>query len=133
MKLLTLFVAIACQGFNFVPRASCQESKAQLERLYLTRPIPESGGGRVELAASEVQRDLSSKASESIMQLKGNVEVKMITCTPTGRREGVVCESAMVLRADAVEFNEKTGEIAASGHVHITPHKAAAPSREFSK
>ena len=133
MKLLTLFVAIACQCLNFVPRASCQDNKAQSERLYLTRSIPESSGGRVELAASEVQRDLSSKASESIIQLKGHVEIKMITCTPTARREAKVCEGAMVLRADAVEFNEKTGEIAASGHVHITPHRAWAPSRDFSK
>lgn len=133
MKLLTLFVAIVCPCFNFVPRAACQDNKAQLDRLYLTRFIPDSGGGRVELAASEVQRDLSNKASESIIQLKGNVEIKMITCTSTGRREGKVCEGAMVLRADAVEFSEKTGEIAASGHVHITPHRAGAPSREFSK
>lgn len=42
-------------------------------------------------------------------------------------------EGAMVLRADAVEFNEKTGEIAASGDVLITPHRAGAPSREFAK
>jgi len=133
MKLLTLFVAIACQCITFAPRASCQDNKAQSERLYLTRSIPEGGGGRVELAASEVQRDLSSKASESILQLKGNVELKMITCTPTGRGERKACEGAMVLRADAVEFNEKTGEIAASGHVHITPHRAVAPSRELSK
>jgi lipopolysaccharide assembly outer membrane protein LptD (OstA) len=132
MKLLTLFVAMVCQCLIFVPRASCQDSKAQLDRLYITRAIPESGGGRIELAASEVQRDLSNKASESIIQLKGNVELKMITCTST-RREGQVCEGAMVLRADAVEFNEKTGEIAASGHVRITPHRAGAPSREFSK
>ncbi len=133
MKFLTLFVAIVCQSLNFVPQASCQDNKAQLDRLYVTRSIPETGGGRVELAASEVQRDISNKASESIIQLKGNVEIKMITCAPTGRREGVVCEGAMVLRADAVEFNEKTGEIAASGHVRIVPHRAGAPSREFSK
>jgi hypothetical protein len=133
MKLLTLLVAIVCQSFNFVPQASCQGNKAQPDRLYLTRFIPESGGSRIELVASAVQRDLSNKASESIIQAKGNVEIKMITCTPTGRREGKVCEGAMVLHADAVEFNEKTGEIAASGHVHITPHRAGAPSRDFSK
>ncbi len=126
MKLLTLFLAIVCQCFNFVPQASCQDNKAQLDRLYITRAIPESGGGRVEMAASEVQRDLSNKASESIIQLKGDVELRMVTCTPTGRREGKVCEGAMVLRADAVEFNEKTGAIAASGHVRITPHRAGA-------
>jgi hypothetical protein len=133
MKLLTLFVAIVCPCFNFVPQAKCQDNKAQLNRLYLTRSIPESGGGRVELAASQVQRDLSSKASESIIQLKGNVEIKMITCVSSGRHEEKLCEGAMVLRADAVEFNEKTGAIAASGHVRITPHRAVASSREFSK
>jgi hypothetical protein len=133
MKFLTLLVAIVGQFLNFAPQASCQD-KAQLNRLYITRSIPESGGGRVELAASEVQRDLSNKASESIMQLKGNVEIKMITCTPTAPHQGkVVCEGAMVLHADAVQFNEKTGDIAASGHVRITPHRAGAPSREFSK
>jgi hypothetical protein len=133
MKLLTLFVAIACQCFNFVPQATGQDNKAQSDRLYVTRAIPEGGGGRVEFAASEVQRDLSNKASKSIVQLKGNVETKMITCVPSGRHEGKLCEEAMVLRADAVEFNEKTGAIAASGHVRITPHRAVASSREFSK
>ena len=85
------------------------------------------------MAASEVQRDISNKASESIIQLKGDVEIKMITCTPTAQHERKVCEGMMVLRADAAEFNEKTGEIAASGHVRITPHSAGAPSKEFSK
>jgi len=126
MKLLTLSVVIVCQSFSFVPQATYQDNKAQLDRLYVSRSIPESGGGRVEFAASEVQRDLSNKASESIIQLKGNVEIKMITCVPSGRHEEKLCEEAMVLRADAVQFNEKTGAISASGHVRITPHRAGA-------
>jgi lipopolysaccharide assembly outer membrane protein LptD (OstA) len=127
MKLLMPSVAIAItfQVCTFVPQAIGQDDKAQAQRLHLMRPIPQSGGGRIELTASEIQRDLSNKANESIIQLKGNVEIKMITCVPTGRHDGKVCEGAMVMHADAVDYNEKTGEIDASGNVHITPHRFA--------
>jgi hypothetical protein len=125
MKLLILSVAIACQIFAFASQAICQENKTQPERLHLTRPFPESGAGHVELTASRAERDLSSMESSSMLQLRGNVEVRMITCGPTGHDDAVVCDKgSMVLHADAVDYNEKTGEINARGDVHLAPYRA---------
>jgi lipopolysaccharide assembly outer membrane protein LptD (OstA) len=124
MRLLTLSVAIVCQISAFASLAICQEKALQPQRLHVTRPFPETTPGRVELTASSIERDLSSKASESILQLKGNVEVRMITCGRSKSHDnGMVCdEGSMVLHADAVDYDEKTGEISAHGNVHLTPY-----------
>ena len=125
MKLLMLGVAVACQISAFAALAMCQEKEAQPERLHLTRPFPETSPGRIELIASSIERDLSSKESESIFKLKGDVEVRMITCGRSkSHDEGVVCdEGSMMLHADTVDYNEKTGEISAHGNVHLTPYQ----------
>src|SRR5580704_3943944 len=110
MKLLVPSATIACLVLSFVPQAISQEYPAQPERLHLKRTFPDNTPGRVELTALSAQRDLSTKQSESILQLRGNVEVRMITC---GLDRGkVVCDNgSMVLHADRVDFNENTGEI----------------------
>ena len=129
MKRLILSVAIACQIFAFGSQAISQENKTLPERLHLTRFFPESSPGRVELIASSAQRDLSSK----VLQLRGNVEARIITCGPTGHDEAVVCDKgSMVLHADAVDYNEKTGEIDAHGDVHIAPYRST-PKTVISK
>lgn len=132
MKLLTLGVATACYICAFVSSALCQDATAPPERLHISRPFPDSSPGRVELTASSVERDLSSKESESILQLKGNVEVRMITCVRTRRANAMVCEGSIVLHADLVDYNEKTGEISPRGDVHITPYRAV-PKTPVSK
>jgi lipopolysaccharide assembly outer membrane protein LptD (OstA) len=134
MKLPTLGVAIACQILGLASLAVCQEKEAQPERLHITRPFPEASPGRVELTASSIERDLSSKESESILLLKGNVEVRMITCGRSKRPDdGVVCdEGSMILHADTVDYNEKTGEISARGNVRITPYQMV-PTPPLSK
>jgi hypothetical protein len=122
MKLLVPTL-IAFQICAFVPQAISQENTAEPERLHLKRTFPDNTPGRVELTASTAQRDLSSKQSESILQLRGNVEVRMITCGPNDR--GKVCDNgSMVLHADRVDFNENTGEIHARGDVRIVPYRA---------
>ena len=127
MKLLTLSVAIACQVCAFAPQAICQESKTPPERLHIERPFPERGTGSIKVTASTIQRDLSSKERESIIQLRGNVEVRMITCGPTGHSghdDFMTCgKGSMLLHADEVDYNEKTGEIDARGNVHIAPYR----------
>jgi len=132
MKPLALGAVIVCQIFAFASVAICQE-KEQPERLHVTRPFPETSPGRVELTASSIERDLSSKESESILQLKGNVEVRMITCGRSKSHDnGFVCdEGSMMLHADAVDYNEKTGEISARGNVRLTPGQV--PKRPVSK
>jgi lipopolysaccharide assembly outer membrane protein LptD (OstA) len=124
MKLLMLGVAVACQMSVFSALAMCQEKEAQPERLHLTRPFPETSPGRIELIASSIERDLSSKESESIFKLKGDVEVRMITCGRGSHGNSMVCDQgSMILHADAVDYNEKTGEISAHGNVHLAPYQ----------
>ena len=120
MKLIALSLVIACQVSVFAPQAICQDSKAQQERLHLTLGAP---GGKVALTASSMERDLSNRASASILQLKGNVEIKMIMCLPSGQR--TVCEEAVTLHADEADYNQNTGEIVTRGNVHMTPHRIA--------
>jgi hypothetical protein len=78
--------------------------------------------GRVELAATNAQLTLSPEPNltsaeiDSILQLRGNVEVRM--CLPS--RYG--CEKgSLLLHANAVDYNEKTREIDARGDVRILP------------
>ena len=133
MKLLMLSAAMAFQIFAFAAQSVCQEPKAQPDRPYLTHTEPPrlhftirraDGSGWAQLVASSAQRDLSGAQTESILQLKGNVEVRMVTCGPTGRHGPVVCDAgSMVLHADAVDCNETTGEIDAHGDVHIVPYQ----------
>jgi len=131
MKLLTLGVAVACQISAFAALAMCQEKEAQPERLHITRPFPDAPG-RVELTASSIERELSNKESESIFQLKGKVEVRMVTCGRGSRGNCMVCDQgSMMLHADAVDYNEKTGEISARGNVRLTPYHL--PQRPVSK
>jgi hypothetical protein len=80
---------------------------------------PTESTGRVELTASSAQRDLtaqrniSSTESAAVLQLAGDVEVMM--CAPGGHG----CDNgSIVLRANAVDYNEKTHEIDARGDVH---------------
>ena len=115
MKLIALSLVIACQLSIFAPQAMCQDSKAQPEQLHLTIGAP---GGHVALTASSMQRDLSSKASGSILKLRGNVEIKMSTCFPSGQR--TVCEETMTIHADEADYNQNTGEIDPRGNVHMT-------------
>jgi lipopolysaccharide assembly outer membrane protein LptD (OstA) len=83
---------------------------------------PTESTGRVELAATNAQLtlrpepNLTSAEIDSILQLRGNVEVRM--CLPS--RYG--CEKgSLLLRANAVDYNEKTREIDAHGDVRILP------------
>ena len=84
MKLLMLSVAMACEVLAFVSPSVCQEAKGQPERLHFSMPFPEGHGVIFELVASSAQRIPSSTGAESVLQLRGDVEVTMITCRPTG-------------------------------------------------
>jgi hypothetical protein len=133
MKLPILSVIVVCLPFFYTPKGVCQQQNPQPERPYLihTEPPrlyfsmpPTESIGRVELAASNAQFTLSqqphltSAEVESILQLRGNVQVTM--CAPS--QYG--CEKwSIVLRADAVDYNEKTREIDAHGDVHIDPYR----------
>jgi lipopolysaccharide assembly outer membrane protein LptD (OstA) len=113
MKLLMLSIAIACQLSPLASRAACQESKSQPERLHFAFSFPQGHKVLFELTAMNAQRVLSS----SVLRLTGNVEVRMTTCPPQGH---VCIASPMVLHADAVDYNEATGQMDAHGDVHTT-------------
>src|ERR1700744_3624713 len=97
MKLLMLSAVMPCQVFTFASQGVCQEAKPQADRPYLMRTKsprlhfsipPTESTGRVELTASSAERDLSaqrnisSTETETVLQLRGNVEVMM--CPPGG-------------------------------------------------
>lgn len=116
MKLQVLMVAMACQVFSFASQSACQQAKALPERLHFSMPFPEGHKVIFELVASRADRVPLGTEAGSVLKLRGDVEVTMITCRPTGN----VCDkSPMVLHADAVDYNEKTGEIHTHGEVHI--------------
>ena len=112
MKLITL-VLVFC---SFAVLALGQEN-----RLHLTRFFPDSNPGRVVVTTSSAQRDVSASGA-TILHLSGNVEVRIITCAPGQNRSDVCDMGSMVLHADTVDYNEKTGEIQPSGNVHVAPY-----------
>jgi lipopolysaccharide assembly outer membrane protein LptD (OstA) len=131
MKLPMLSVVVACLPFISGPRAICQQQTPQSERPFIARTesprlyfswMPTEHTGFVELSALDAQLTFSPEANltsadiESVLQLRGNVQVRM--CAPSGHG----CEmGSLLLRADAVDFNEKTREIDAHGDVRIIP------------
>lgn len=115
MKFLVLSFAIVWQLSGFTSRAVCQERNAQMGRLHFMFPFPERFKGRYELAASHAEVVHPNGGTESVLQLRGNAEASTIVCRPTGN----ICDkSPVILRADAIDYNETTGEIQAHGVVH---------------
>jgi hypothetical protein len=115
MKFLVLSFAIIWQVSGFTSRAVGQEPNAQTGRLHFTFQFPESFNGRYELAASHAEVVHPNGGTGSVLQLRGNAEARTIVCRPTGN----VCDkSPVLLRADAIDYNETTGEIQARGVVH---------------
>jgi hypothetical protein len=68
-----------------------------------------------------------SSAGTSIIQLKGDVEIRMIACLPTGKEDAVICEETVAVHADEAEYNPKSGEFSARGNVRMTPHVPQPP------
>ncbi len=128
MRLLTMSAVIACQLSLFALRSTCQDTFAAPGQLHMTLSAPGSHGDKMVLTAASIERDVSITASNPVIQLKGNVQIRMITCVPSGKGDAKVCD-AMALHADEVAYNEKTGEIDARGNVHIAPHQPPDPKR----
>ena len=128
MKLLALSFVIVGQLLGATSQAFCQDKTAGTERLHFSFLFPEGFKGRFEFTASNAQRVSPVGTAGSILQLRGNVEVRTIVCRPTGN----VCDkSPFVLEADAVDYNETTGEIQTQGAVR-TALVEPSPDRKFS-
>jgi hypothetical protein len=135
MKLPMLSLVVACLPFIFAHKGVCQQQNAQPERPYIAHAesprlyfswMPTEHAGFIELSASDAQLSFSPEANlssadvERVLQLRGNVQVRL--CSPSGHG----CEiSSLLLRADAVDFNEETREIDAHGDVRIIPETNA--------
>ncbi len=138
VKLLMPGVAVACAALAFASEGVCQRQNQQAERPYLTHTEatrlyfsmpPTERIGRVELVASSAQLtlcpqpNLTSAEIESVLQLRGNVQVTM--CAPSSHG----CDKwSMLLRADAVDYNEQTRAIDAHGNVRIEPYQSRTPN-----
>jgi hypothetical protein len=138
MKLLMPGVAVAFVAFAFASEGVCQQQKPQPDRPYLEHTetsrlhftVPPNGNtGRVVFEAWNAQRilsgplDLSSAEIESVLKLKGAVQVRMCAPGALGCEQG-----SMLLHADAVDYDEKTQEIDAHGNVRIEPFKSRTPN-----
>lgn len=117
MKFLAWIAALALPLAVFViPRALAQnESAASLKHLTAT---PLNARFPARLAALSIERD---PAYPGMVRLRGNVEIKSPVCLPVGPKSATVCDGETIVSADEADFDEKTGEIAARGSVHVTP------------
>jgi lipopolysaccharide assembly outer membrane protein LptD (OstA) len=120
MRPLTL-VLIVSQLTAIAPLAVCHDT-----RLHLTEFLPPNNPGRLEVTASSADRDVADSGAR-ILHLRGDVEVRMITCGADNKGVVVCDRGSMVMHADSVDFNEKTGEIQASGNVHVTSYPNRPP------
>jgi lipopolysaccharide assembly outer membrane protein LptD (OstA) len=104
MKLLILGGMLACQCTSVLPQAVGQENKLSL---MATGPL-----GSIALQADSIQRQSSYP---SVIQLKGNVEIK----TKTVVQDSPLRLMIMVVRADEADYHEDTSEIEARGTVRV--------------
>jgi hypothetical protein len=133
MRVAVLGIVTAFLVFASNPNGLCQENPesqrpyldyTESPRLYFLMP-PTEGAGRVEFVASSAQRDLNSLLdltsadTRTVLQLRGNVQVTMCSPGSYGCDNGSV-----VLHADAVDYNEKTGDMDVRGNVHIGPFRS---------
>lgn len=130
MRFLIFSVAVVWQLFSFIPcQAVCQEVKAGTERLHFSFPFPDGFKGRLELTASHAQRVRLDGTTDSILQLRGDVELVTVVCRATGS----VCDkSPFVLQADSVDYNETTGDIKTKGTVR-TAFVEPSPESKFTE
>lgn len=121
MKILVFSFAIICSLSSLCSSAGCQEPSTRASRLHFSFPFPGGYHGRYELASSDGQWVAADGKpvcagcrNGSILQLRGEVEVRTVVCGPTGDKCN---ESPVVLRADAIDYNETTGRLQARGIV----------------
>ncbi len=105
--LAALFVAASFGAL--VARSQEAAGTAGQEVKHIQTTLPDTGYS-VRFAALSISRDWN----DSVVHLSGNVQVEM------SARAKPASHQVMVLSADTVEFNEKTGEIIPYGNVRLT-------------
>jgi hypothetical protein len=105
--LFSAILAYQCSAYNAIAQGNQHLTVAPL-----------SGSRAVTLSALNIERGTSYP---SVIQLKGNVEIKTPVCLPAGRKNALVCDGEVILQADSAEFHEDTGQIEAHGTVTVIP------------
>jgi len=74
----------------------------------------------VTVAALEIERGAEYP---TVVHMKGSVEIRMRVCVVTGPGNTQACAGYMVMRADAADYHEDSGQIEARGNVTFTREK----------
>ena len=111
IALLLAVVSITC-----ILTAVSQQNPSEGRKFVV---IPTMAGSRpVTAAALNISHGVTYPSS---VHLSGDVEIKTPVCLPTGRHGKLICDGAMIVRADDAVLHEDTGEIEAHGNVMVTP------------
>lgn len=104
MKLLTLAVFVFVLAPALLPQIAGQPTRGPLKYI-TTAPLNGVRGGAT-LGAISIERELTYP---SVVHLNGAVEIRT---------------NGFILRADKADYDERTGEVEASGAVKVTPYPA---------
>jgi hypothetical protein len=104
MKLPIFAASIIVVSAAFLPQIIGQVSSGPMKYITVAPLNGIRGGAR--LGAADIERDLPYP---STVHLKGAVEIRA---------------NGFILRADQADYNERTGEVDASGTVRVTPYPA---------
>jgi hypothetical protein len=115
MRLPILGVAVVAAVSMLLSVILAQQSGSEQKHIVVA---PQNATLLVQAEARSIERGLPYP---SVVTLNGSVRIKTPVCLPVGPQNSVVCDGYMIVRADAAEVDEKTGEIRAHGNVAITP------------
>ncbi len=126
MRLPLLCVAIACQLLACASHSVCQETKAQPNRVHFVFAFPDGHHEIFRMEADRAQKIVSNTGAGDVLQLRGDVRLTMIPrpayAVPrrSASEDPGIPHSLVLLHADGVDYNEKTGQIHTQGDVYIT-------------
>ena len=100
---------------TMLPPATGQDTSGELKHVMVP---PLAGNKSTLVSALNVERGVDYP---SVIHLKGSVEIRTPVCLPVGPQKSLVCEGNMIVRADAAEFHEDSGQIEAHGDITVTP------------
>jgi hypothetical protein len=102
MKLLIFAASIVFLTVVFLPRIAGQNAPGPIKYIAAAPLNGTRGGAR--LGAVSIEREVSYP---SVVHLNGSVEIRT---------------NGFILHADKADYNERTGEVEASGTVRVTPY-----------
>jgi lipopolysaccharide assembly outer membrane protein LptD (OstA) len=107
MKYLLIGCSALC-GLAIVSIAALPKNGIDTKAMHMVMSLPD-GKGKFALVAEHIDREWAT----NIDHLSGNVRVEIHTAAKNER-------TAMIVRADQVDYNANTGEFSAAGNVRFT-------------